>query len=248
MTVKVSSAVRHSSGLTPLPSSAEPYAIMTTITEEQIKAGQAVYTKSMLKVYDLFVLGFSNRLIWRCPSKHILALYDRHVTANHLDVGVGTGYFLDLCRFPTDRPRVGLMDLNAGCLEAASKRISRYRPEIYRANVLEPIHLSTSKFDSMSLNYLLHCLPGTIKTKSTVFHHLKPLLNSGGIMFGATLLHDGIHRSGAAKRLMAFYNSKGIFTNTHDDLDGLREVLSTHFITITLEVIGCAAVFSGRTG
>lgn len=216
-----------------------------TITEQQVEAGQAIYSKSMLGIYDWFVLGFSNRLIWRCPSKHISALYDRHVTANHLDVGVGTGYFLDRCRFPNDHPRLGLMDLNANCLDAAGRRLARYHPEVYRANILDPIGLDISRFDSISLTYLLHCLPGTIKTKSAVFRHLKPLLNPGGVMFGATLLSEGVYRSWAAKRLMAFYNSKGIFTNDHDDLQGLRVVLSEQFTTVTVDVVGCAALFSG---
>ena len=55
-----------------------------TITEKQVEAGQAVYSKAMLSIYDWFVLGFSNRLIWRCPSTHILALYNQHVTTLHL--------------------------------------------------------------------------------------------------------------------------------------------------------------------
>ena len=217
-----------------------------TITDKQVQAGQAVYSKSMLSLYDWLVLRFSNRLIWRCPSKHILALYDRHVTANHLDVGVGTGYFLDRCRFPTDRPRLGLMDLNRNCLNEAGSRVDRYQPEFYRANVLEPIAFEPACFDSMSMTYLLHCLPGTIQTKGAVFRHLKPFVNRGGVIFGATLLSDGVHRSWAAKRLMAFYNSKGIFTNDHDDLPGLRAMLSEHLTAVSVDVVGCAALFSGR--
>ncbi|HZM07834.1 MAG TPA: hypothetical protein VFC11_05185 [Methylocella sp.] len=62
------------------------------VSPEQIAAGQAVYTKRMLGIYDWLVLGLSNRLIWRCPTQGLVAHYDRHVTANHLDVGVGTGY------------------------------------------------------------------------------------------------------------------------------------------------------------
>ena len=217
-----------------------------TITEQQVEAGQAVYSKSMLAIYDWLVLRFSNRLIWKCPSKNILALYDRHVTANHLDVGVGTGYFLDRCRFPNDHPRLGLMDLNPNCLHAASSRLRRYRPDVYRANVLDPITLDIPRFDSISMTYLLHCLPGTIKTKGVALRHVTPLLNPGGVVFGATLLTDGVRRGWAAKRLMAFYNSKGIFTNDQDDLQGLRAVLSEHLIAPTVEVVGCAALFSGR--
>src|SRR5262245_47724026 len=217
-----------------------------TITEKQVEAGQAVYSKSMLSIYDWLVLRFSNRLIWKCPSKHIRALYDRHVTANHLDVGVGTGYFLDRCRFPNNRPRLGLIDLNPNCLHAAANRVSRYRPEVYRANILDPIGLEITPFDSISMTYLLHCLPGTIKTKGAVFRHLKPLLNQGGVIFGATLLSDGVDRNWAARRLMAFYNLKGIFTNDQDDLQGLRAMLLEHLTTVTVEVVGCGALFSGR--
>ena len=65
-------------------------------------------------------------------------------------------------------------------------------------------------------------------------------------MFGATLLTQGVRRSWAAKRLMAFYNSKGIFTNDQDDLQGLRAMLSEHLTAPTVEVVGCAALFSGR--
>ena len=217
-----------------------------TITEKQVEAGQAVYSTSMLSIYDWLVLRFSNRLIWKCPSKHIRALYDQHVTANHLDVGVGTGYFLDHCRFPNDHPRLGLMDLNPNCLHGASNRVARYHPEVYRANVLDPIGLAIPRFDSISMTYLLHCLPGTINTKSAVFRHLKPLLNHGGVIFGATLLSEGVYRSWAAKRLMAFYNAKGIFTNSEDDFQGLRAMLSEQLTAVTVEVVGCAALFSGR--
>lgn len=215
-------------------------------TSEQVEAGQAVYSKSTLGIYDWFVVGFSNRLIWKCPSAHILALYDRHVTANHLDVGVGTGYFLDRCRFPNDHPRLGLMDLNPNCLEAAAGRVARYRPEIHRANILDAIDCEIPRFDSISMTYLLHCLPGTIHSKSDVFRHLKPLLNPGGTLFGATLLSDGVERSWAAKRLMALYNSKGIFTNDRDDLQGLRSMLAEQFTTVHIDVVGCAALFACR--
>ena len=138
------------------------------------------------------------------------------------------------------------MDLNPNCLEGAGNRIARYCPEIYRANVLDPMGREIPRFDSISMTYLLHCFPGTIKTKSAVFQYLKPLLNTGGVVFGATLLSHGVKSNWAAKRLMAFYNSKGIFTNDQDDLQGLRAVLSEHLTGVSVEVAGCAALFSGR--
>lgn len=217
---------------------------MSSPTPAQVAAGQAVYTKRLLNAYDLLVLGISNRFIWRCPTPRLLAHYNRHVSANHLDVGVGTGYFLDRCKFPTPSPRVALMDLNPNSLEFAACRIARYSPETYVRNVLEPIDDPPAKFDSVGVNYLLHCLPGTIESKAAAFDHLSPLMNPGAVIFGSTLLQGGVKRNWAAKRLMKFYNSKGVFTNTADNLDGLDRELHQRFRDVSIEIIGSAAVFA----
>ena len=44
-----------------------------------VERGQQVYTPLVLRAYDLLVLGFSNRLVWKCPSARILETYDRNV-------------------------------------------------------------------------------------------------------------------------------------------------------------------------
>jgi ubiquinone/menaquinone biosynthesis C-methylase UbiE len=219
---------------------------VTRVTAEQVAAGQAVYTKRTLALYDLLVLGVSNRLAWKCPIWRVEEHYNEHVTDNHLDVGVGTGYFLDRCRFSSPAPRITLMDLNRDALQFASRRISRYRPQTYRRNVLEPISLNGARFDSVGIGYLLHCLPGSIDSKAVALDHLKALMKPNAVLFGATLLQGGVTRNWFARRLMAIYNSKGIFSNRGDDLDGLKRVLGQRFTDVSVEVVGCAALFSGR--
>lgn len=216
------------------------------VTSEQIHAGQAVYTPKMLAIYDVLVLGLSNRWIWKCQTPRLLAHYDRHVSGNHLDVGVGTGYFLDRCRFPTEAPRIALMDMNRDALQYAARRIARHQPETYVRNVLEPIDFHGAKFDSLGVNYLLHCLPGDMATKARAFDFLSPLMNPGAIVFGPTLLEGGVERSFAAQRLMAFYNSKGIFSNRQDDLETLTRELEKRFDAASVETVGCAALFSAK--
>jgi 2-polyprenyl-3-methyl-5-hydroxy-6-metoxy-1,4-benzoquinol methylase len=216
------------------------------VTHEQIHAGQSVYTPKMLAIYDVLVLGLSNRWIWKCPTPRLLAHYDRHVSGNHLDVGVGTGHFLDRCRFPTEAPRIALMDMNRDALQYAARRIARYEPETYVRNVLEPIDFDGAKFDSLGVNYLLHCLPGDMATKARAFDFLSPLMNPGAIVFGSTLLQGGVERSFAAQRLMAFYNSKGIFSNAQDDLETLTRELEKRFDAVSVETVGCAALFSAK--
>ena len=213
---------------------------------EAAHAGQSVYSPGVLRMYDWFVLGLSNRFIWRCPTRHLEQLYREHLTANHLDVGVGTGYFLDHCEFLDPSPRVALMDLNENCLSTAAARIARYNPEQLRRNILEPIAFDGEPFDSIGINYVLHCLPGTIEKKSIVFDHLRPLLNPGGVLFGSTLLAEGVPRNAVARRLAATYNRQGIFGNAADSLEGLQSALDARFATWQVDTMGCAALFWGR--
>lgn len=214
-------------------------------TPDEIEAGHAFYTRRALRFYDPAILGFFSRTAWKCPASTILDHYNAHVTANHLDVGVGTGYFLDKCRFPTPTPRLGLMDLNTNCLDVASRRAARYEPETYVADVLEPIPFDAPKFDSIGMNYLLHCLPGTIQSKGVAFEHLKAVANPDAVVFGATLLHDGVRRNWFARQVMGRNNKHGIFSNEADDVDGLNEVLSEHLRAPKVVVVGCVGMFSG---
>jgi len=215
-------------------------------SDNDVIAGQAVYSPRMLSVYDIAVLGISNSYIWKCPASRIEAHYDANVSANHLDVGVGTGYFLDRCKFPSQRPRVGLMDMNRNTLEFASKRISRYGPETYEQNILEPTDSQIKPFDSIGINYLLHCVPGPITAKAVVFDHLKHVMKPGCRVFGSTILQGGVPRGLTARMLMNIYNKKGIFANSHDDLEDLKSALSKRFDGVNTEVVGCVALFSGR--
>lgn len=217
-----------------------------SVSAEQIIAGQAVYTKRILGIYDFVVLGIHANLLWKCSRQRLLEHYNRHVTANHLDVGVGTGYFLDHCRFPSPAPRVALMDLNRNALDFAARRIARYRPETYLRNILDPISIDAGKFDSIGMNYLLHCVPGSMESKSTAFDHLETLMNPGAVCFGATLLQGGVTRNWFAKHQMERYNRKGIFSNENDDVDSLTRALAQRFGSVTVEIVGCAALFSGR--
>jgi hypothetical protein len=114
--------------------------------------GQAAFTRTGLALYDLLVLRGLCPWIWRCPNKRILAAYREHLSNNHLEVGVGTGYFLDHARFSNAAPRVALLDLNTHCLARTARRVARYHPEIYRADVLQPIVLDVRRFDSIALN------------------------------------------------------------------------------------------------
>jgi hypothetical protein len=138
------------------------------------------------------------------------------------------------------------MDLSTSCLDVASKRVARFDPQLIEANVLEPIAHDGAGFDSIALNYVLHCLPGDIHSKAVALDHLIALANPGAWVFGATLLQDGVDRNWFARKVMDRNNAHGIFSNADDSLDGLRSAMSDRFLDSSVEVVGCVGIFAGR--
>lgn len=182
--------------------------------------GAKIYTPLTLKLYDWWVLGVSNRLAWGCPTKeHLLPHFLEHLGNNHLDIGVGTGFYLT---HVPESSLISLMDLNEASLNAA-------------------LH---GQFDSISMFYLLHCLPGNISTKSCVIRNAAQALTDDGTLYGATILGDGIVHNSFGQKLMRIYNQKGIFSNTKDSEEGLTHILSEHFENVKTKVQGTVVMFS----
>lgn len=210
-------------------------------------SNRPIYTKNVLLSYDLLVLKLSNPYIWRCPTQIIGQWFTERVSINHLDVGVGTGYYLKN-HLPSTTKRLALVDTSPESLIKASQAVEHLplTPELYRQSVLEPLSLPDDKFDSVSLNYLLHCLPGTMAEKSCALVHLKEVMHDGAIIFGSTILGKGIAKGRLAKKLMAHYNKKNIFHNDHDDFASLQSGLEQHFTDVKIRLCGCVALFSAR--
>ena len=210
------------------------------------KAALRIYIRPVLSLYDVFVHGFSNPWVWRCPTHLMIAMYNRLVSANHLDIGVGTGYFLDKCTFPSDTPAISLLDFSSNTLAKTAERIARYRPETYLANVYEPLTITGRRFDSIGMNYVLHCLPGSMLDKGVVLQHVKHLLNNNGVLFGSTILGRGVYRTPQARLFMGIYNTIKAFSNTADDVESLEHILRQTFRDYQVQVVGCVAFFQAR--
>jgi hypothetical protein len=210
--------------------------------EDTIAKAHAIYTPFMLSIYDVLVHGLSNRLAWRCPTRRLLDLYRANLSANHLEAGVGTGFFLD--RTGASRvSRLVLIDINRNCLERAGRRLARFQPALYQVNLLAPITLDVASFASVGLTYVLHCLPGRMSEKLAAIDHLRPLMSEGAVLFGATILGRGIAPNGAARALLDLYNAKGVFNNREDDFASFSDGLRQRFDRVEIERQGCVALF-----
>jgi len=217
---------------------------MTTIPDqEDIHYGHAVYTNLSLPLYDLVVTRFSNLFAWRCSRKMLVNFFRENISTNHLDVGVGTGYFLRQLHLNPGNQRLGLLDLNEYCLAYAKKRLHQFCPEIYKHDVFEAFTSITKKFDSVSLNYVMHCLPGTVSQKAIAFDHIRAVLNPGGKLFGTTILGKGVTRNFLARKIMKMYNKKKIFNNIDESSEMFERELRKRFSHVEIKIKGCVALF-----
>lgn len=209
-------------------------------------AGASIYSNLLLSIYDIEVLMFELQYIFKCPLHKVMDFFNENVSGIHLDVGVGTGYFLDKCDFPVENPTIHLMDLNPNPLQKTSNRIKRYDPVSHQYNVLEPIRADLPMFGSVSAINFLHCLPGTMLSKEMAVKNLKPFLQEGGVFFGVTVLGQGVDVGKLYKIANAIYNKKSIFCNLNDNISDLEIILDNNFKRYSVQTIGSVAFFSGH--
>lgn len=209
------------------------------------RAGAAVYSRFVLRLYDAWVLGVSNRYAWKCPtSRVLLPFYRKHLGRRHLDVGVGTGWYLAHAGL-TSESRIALLDLNENSLHAAAARSGRPDAVQFARDVMQPLDLDDAPpFDSIALFYLLHCLPGGMADKARVFAHLAPHLAPDGVLYGATILGDEAGHNCLGRMLMRVYNRKGVFGNRGDTATGLEASLRAHFRQVEVRRHGKVALFT----
>ena len=223
-----------------------------TDVELKLSKSQKYFNRFNLRFYDLILFGFISRHAWRCPTAFLDHHYANHISNNHLEVGPGTGFLLNRVRFTniSASPHLALMDLSQSCLDQSAARLKRHQPETYRQNILEPIKhpklIEGDKFDSIAINYVLHCVPGDLKQKGVTFGHLKTLLKEDGVLFGSTILSVDVKKNVLAKIALKTLTSLGIFANQADKLDDLRHSLDTHFGQVEIQVRGPTAIFSVR--
>lgn len=203
--------------------------------------GQSDYTPLLLRAYDPFVLGPVARFVWRCPTSRLLDGYRQQIRSPHLDVGPGTGYFVDRSGLP-DRSPVTILDPNRTVLEQAARRLRRLDVTSIEADVLKPLPIS-GPFQSAALHLVLHCLPGPLSRKATAVANVAALLAPDGLLFGASVLGTSGPQTWLSRRVLAAFNHRGAFDNLGDTKEGLRDILAPSFERVELETVGSIAIF-----
>jgi hypothetical protein len=211
----------------------------------RLPASAASYTRAVLLFYDLWVTHFSNRFVWRCSVDIHRNHYLKWIGRRHLEVGVGTGYYLSAA-IPREVQHVALLDPNPLCLAAAKRCLGSVSCTTYCRDALLPISIPEEPFDSIAVSYLLHCLPGPICNKAILFENLAPLLSETGVIFGSTILGSEADHNRLGRQLMRIYNRKGVFDNEDDRFEDLRAILTRRFQNVQMQQQGVVALFSAE--
>jgi ubiquinone/menaquinone biosynthesis C-methylase UbiE len=211
------------------------------------ESGASFYSPTILKLYDFGVLGLSNRFAWQCPTETVLLpFYKEHLGQKHLDVGVGTGFYIARAGL-TRSHQVGLLDLNENSLRAAAAQVKGANVRTYLRDVMQPnSEPADTGYDSVSLFYLLHCLPGTMDEKETAIANLKRYLSKDGVLYGATILGEEAGHNAMGRMLVKLYNAKGVFHNMGDTLEGLQKMLRRQFEDVQVRRHNKVALFVAR--
>jgi ubiquinone/menaquinone biosynthesis C-methylase UbiE len=203
--------------------------------------GQAAYGPFLLSVYDPWVIGFMAKAVWHIPPSDMIDRYRRYVGRRHLDVGPGTGYFLDKADLPAET-QITLLDPNRHVLERSARRLAALRPTTVEADVLKPLPVD-GPYDSAAISYVLHCLPGPPSRKATAIGNIANVLGPQGVLFGGTVLGRLEKHSRPARAFLWAANKQGGFDNRDDTAEALRSMLDASFELVEMDVVGSTANF-----
>lgn len=204
--------------------------------------GQRGYNRFLLAIYDPWVLGFMSRAVWRVPVPPGVERYRQLLGRRHLDVGPGTGYFLDKAA-PAAGTEITLLDPNPNVLAKASRRLAAMHPTTVEADVMKPLPVE-GRFDSAALSFVLHCLRGPQANKAVAIRNIADVLEPHGVLFGGTVLGLEERHTPQARAVLRAFNRAGDFDNLGDTADGLRRILEGSFEEVEVEVVGSAAMFT----
>ncbi|MFI6046390.1 SAM-dependent methyltransferase [Nocardia sp. NPDC051321] len=209
--------------------------------------GARPYSTILLRAYDLWVLGFNNRFVWRCPTKHLRRLYADNISGDHLDVGPGSGWHLSHATYPVAAPKVTLVDLTERSMEMTTRRLRQrdIEPVSHVGSVLQPLPVDR-QYASVAASLLMHCVPGTWDTKGIAFRHIADATTDDGVFFGATVLSHGVPDTALSRATAKAFQRRGLFHNQDDDLTGLVDALERAFAAVEVNTIGSTALWTAR--
>lgn len=204
------------------------------------------YSHVILELYNFLILKLSSVLIWRCRTQRLIQLYRSHVSRQHLEVGVGTGYLLNRAVFPSHWVTLHILDCNAKVLRHAYYRLARYNPVMVLCDLMSDDWPALPKQQSIGMNYVWHALEGSLQERGRVFGKLAAQLSENGVLFGSSVvgIHDRMPK--LSQQVSRHWLRVGLFNNQSDQPDTLRAILKEYFLEVSVWQEGQVMLFVAK--
>ena len=205
------------------------------------------FVSKNLKHYDKIVNRINCLYVWKCSENYIINHYRNNISSYHLEIGPGTGYFLkkENLRKNFSIQQLTLLDVNENILNYSKQNLKNdYDHKIITVHqdVFSKKINKNIKFNSVGINYVLHCIPGTLE------NNIDTLINNLGSsnynLFGSTLICDPLHMNPIAEYELILLNNLGIFNNSNDTYEQFIEYLNNNKIKHNILKIGYVAIFN----
>ena len=212
--------------------------------DERARRGWRGYTPFLLRIYDPIVLGVVAKVVWRIPKEALLESFRQLIGPTHLEVGPGTGWFLEKSGRLASTS-LTILDPNPNVLRHVTERLRDVPITAIEADVLKPLPVD-GPFASAGFNAVLHCLPGPPEYKEAALRNIAAVLAPDGVLFGATVLGRSGNHTWLGQRVLTVFNRQGGFDNLEDSAVWLRAALERSFESVEVSEVGSLAVFVAR--
>ena len=199
------------------------------------------FVSRFINVYDYLVNDINCKYAWRCPQKNIFNKYNKYLGRNHLEIGPGSGYFLK----NKNINNLTLIDINQDILNYSYNNLisNNYEIKIKNHNIFNQELKLNSEFDSVGLNYVLHCIPGRIENNiDSIINNLKN--KNDYILFGSSVLNDVNLQTRLSKLELIYLNKNKVFHNTNDYSYNLINYFNINNFNYNYKIIGNVILFS----
>jgi hypothetical protein len=128
--------------------------------------------------------------------------------SNHLEIGPGSGYFLNPSNHNKNINKLKLMDINLPILKYSKNNLLKCYPnvKIIEHNIFED-KIELGDIESVGINYLLHCVPGNLEKKiDKLVSNLPDNIN----IFGSSVINDTDKQNILSNLELKFLNKYGM--------------------------------------
>tara|TARA_Y100000991_G_C21955959_1_gene342079 strand:+ start:513 stop:1394 length:882 start_codon:yes stop_codon:yes gene_type:complete len=201
------------------------------------------FNQLIMKNYDFFVNHINCKYVWECDQRNIIDMYKKNIRSNHVEIGPGTGYFLKEHKFNN----LTLIDVNRDILLECKKNLEKNckNINIINKNVFEKNNkIALNNYDSLGINYVLHCVPNNLSI--SVDNLINNIPKKNYKIFGSTVIPNRNTYNLASLEIfllnkMKIFNNK---THTFNDIESYVK----KYLNYEIRRIGNSCLFEFETG